>query len=184
MTNPTLAAWSTVALRPVFAVYEGYRIDTARRLVWLAMATTAVPVPPLGIDRRMRAKPFDGIPYTRFAVGRSGRKSHMGSFQGAVLINRPGFVGCLSGQSKRLQSLRLFTNHSAVGLIFYHSLRAFFNALFLPESCLGTRTGLIRFSCQMSSPSLFGEAAEVFAVMLVSSTALVGSATRFIYVCA
>ena len=23
-------------------------------------------------------KPFDGIPYTRLAVGRSGRKSHMG----------------------------------------------------------------------------------------------------------
>jgi hypothetical protein len=134
MTNPTLAAWSTVALRPVFAVYEGYRIDTARRLVWLAMATTAVPVPPLGIDRRMRAKPFDGIPYTRFAVGRSGRKSHMGSFQGAVLINRPGFVGCLSGQSKRLQSLRLFTNHSGVGLIFHHYLCPLSNSqLYLPS---------------------------------------------------
>jgi hypothetical protein len=31
-------AWSTVALRPVFAAYKGYRTDTARRLVWLTMA--------------------------------------------------------------------------------------------------------------------------------------------------
>jgi hypothetical protein len=37
-------------------------------------------------------KPFDGIPYTRLAAGRSGRKSYgpaICSFQGAVLINRP-----------------------------------------------------------------------------------------------
>src|SRR5215471_7401589 len=43
----------------MFSVYEGYRIDTARRLVWLAMATmlarqtTVVQVPPLGIGRRL-----------------------------------------------------------------------------------------------------------------------------------
>ena len=48
---------STVALRPAIAAYEGYRTDTARRLVWFTMAIlhtrriTAVPVPPLGIDR-------------------------------------------------------------------------------------------------------------------------------------
>src|SRR6516165_5074625 len=59
MTSPTLRAWSTVAPRPVFAVYEGYRIDTVRRLVWLAMATllarqtTVMRVPPLGIGRRL-----------------------------------------------------------------------------------------------------------------------------------
>src|SRR6516164_4620388 len=69
-------------------------------------------------------------------------------FKGTYCLAGPLFVGCLSGQSKRLQSLRLFTNHSAVGLIFHHSLRAFFGALFLPETCFGTRTGLIRFSCQ------------------------------------
>src|SRR6516225_9757938 len=59
MTSPTLRTRNTVALRPVFAVYEGYRTDTARRLVWLAMATllarqtTVVRVPPLGIGRRL-----------------------------------------------------------------------------------------------------------------------------------
>src|SRR6516225_1398643 len=59
MTSPTLRTRNTVALRPVFAVYEGYRTDTARRLVWLAMATllarqtTVVQVPPLGIGRRL-----------------------------------------------------------------------------------------------------------------------------------
>jgi hypothetical protein len=34
----------------------------------------------------------------------------------------------------------------------------------------------------MSSPSLFSQAAKAFAVMLVGSTVLVGSATLFIYV--
>src|SRR5215831_5197192 len=59
MTSPTLRAWSTVALRSVFAAYEGYRIYAARRLVWSAIMTvlthqtTAVPVPALGIDRRL-----------------------------------------------------------------------------------------------------------------------------------
>src|SRR5215468_5173565 len=45
-------------LRPVFAAYEGYRIDTAWGLVWSAMMTvltrqtSAVPLPALGIGRR------------------------------------------------------------------------------------------------------------------------------------
>jgi hypothetical protein len=33
MTNPTLRARNTVALGPVFAVYERNGIDTVRRLV-------------------------------------------------------------------------------------------------------------------------------------------------------
>jgi len=65
---------------------------------------------------------------------------------GARLVSR------LFGQSKRLQSLRLFTNHSAVGLIFHHSLCAFFGTLFFPETCFGTGAGIIRFGCQYRLP--------------------------------
>ena len=67
-------------------------------------------------------------------------------------------VGCLFGQSKRLQSRRLFTNHSAVGLIFHHRLRTLFGALFLPETRFGTRSGgLTRLSAQCRL--LFGKPA-------------------------
>src|SRR3974390_2052501 len=69
MISPALPAWSRVALRSVFAAYEGYRIDTARRLVWLAMATllarqtTVVRVPPLGIGRRLdKGTPREATP--------------------------------------------------------------------------------------------------------------------------
>src|SRR6516164_3673358 len=60
-------------------------------------------------------------------------------------------------------STALFANHSAIGLIFRRSLRAFFGAFFLPKTCFGTRTGLIRFGCQCRL--LFSEPADAFAVM-------------------
>src|SRR5262249_23260822 len=76
---------------------------------------------------------------------------------------RPGlcFVGCLSGQSKRLQSFRLFTNHSGVGLIFHHRHRAVFCTLFLPDTCFGTGAGLVRSHCHVVS--VFGEPADAVA---------------------
>src|SRR5215831_6616018 len=80
----------------------------------------------------------------------------MCSFQG-VVMNLTGalLVGCLFGQSKRLQSLRLFTNLSDVGLIFHHSLFALFGTLFLSETCFGAGSSLIRFGCQCHLP--FGD---------------------------
>jgi hypothetical protein len=67
------------------------------------------------------------------------------SLTGAFLI------GCLFGQSKCLQSFRFFTNYSAVGLIFHHSLCTFFGTLFLSETRFGTGSGLIRlrFQCRL-----------------------------------
>jgi|RhiMetStandDraft_8_1073273.scaffolds.fasta_scaffold01464_2 hypothetical protein len=53
MTSATLRAWSTVALWPVFAVYEGNRIDTTRAPCLVGHGDFAVPVPPLGIDRQL-----------------------------------------------------------------------------------------------------------------------------------
>ena len=105
-------------------------------------------------------KPFDGIPYTRLAAGKLGRKEHMVHrcvrFKAPHRLTGALLVGRLLGQSKRLQSLRLFPNHSAVGLIFHHSLRAFFGTRFLSETCFGTSAGgFIRLSLQCRL--LFGE---------------------------
>ena len=77
MTGPIPRARSMVVLRPVFAIDEGNRTDTARRLNWLALATllmrraVAVPLLPLGsatrfgsgalIGRRVRP-PWIGAP--------------------------------------------------------------------------------------------------------------------------
>jgi hypothetical protein len=109
---------------------------------------------------------FDGIPYTRLAAGQSGRKDHMAyrgvGFKAPHRLAGALLVGRFLGQSKRLQSLRLFANHSVVGVILRHSLRAFFGTLFLPETCFGTGPGLIRFGCQCRLP--FGEPSNAFAV--------------------
>jgi hypothetical protein len=135
MTSPTLRACNMVGLGPVFAVCEGSRIDTARGLVCLAMSillthrTPAVRAPPLGIHRY-----FD--------------KGHLPRGGGFAQLTGALPVGCLFGQSKRPQSLRLFTSHLDVGLILHHSLCAFFCTLLLLETCFGAGSGLIRFGCQ------------------------------------
>src|SRR5262252_4928731 len=61
-------------------------------------------------------------------------------------------IGCLFRQSKRLQSFRFFTNHSAVGQIFHHSLCTFFGTLFLTKTRFGTGSSLIRLRRQCHLP--------------------------------
>ena len=87
----------------------------------------------------------------------------MCSFQGVVRLAGALLVGCLFGQSKRLQSLRLFTNNLGVGPIFHHCLCAVFGTLFLPDTCFGTGTGLIRSGCQCRL--LFWRASDAVAAM-------------------
>jgi hypothetical protein len=60
------------------------------------------------------------------------------------LCGLPISVKSRRGQSKRIQWLRLFTNYTAVGLIFHHCLCALFGSLFLPETYFGLGSGLIR----------------------------------------
>jgi hypothetical protein len=120
----------------------------------------------LSVNWKSEPEAVRRVPYTRLAAGQLGRRPIYGplmcSFQGIVRLTGALLVGCLFGQSKRLQSLCLFTNHSDVGLIFHHSLFAFFGTLFLSETCFGTGSGLIRFGCQCRLP--FGDQAT-FAAM-------------------
>jgi hypothetical protein len=105
-------------------------------------------------------------PYTRLAASLIRLLTlcgpQMWSFQGVSGLSFAGsglagsfmlLIGGLFLQSERLQSCRFFTENPAIGLIFHHRLGSVLRALFLPETCFGTRSslarsGLIRFSWQ------------------------------------
>ena|ERR1700683_2235647 len=144
------------------------------------------------MNEKASQKPFDGIPYTRLAAGLqaatlmcavdvfvSRRVLTSQSAPSATLIGA-GLLGRLFCQSKRFQFLGLFPYQAAVGLIFHHGLRAVLGTLFLPETCFGAGSHLIRSSCQCRL--LFGGLAQtVFRDAPIDSN--VSSVQPPVYIC-